>query len=281
VILNHQAGWAVTEFSTFIQRLLYTPLEYLAGLCSTRIICVSHAVARQARPLQIAPLRKLVTICNGIDPGPFLMATQDSHVQAIREELGIPHGQILIGNTGRLAPQKDNGTLVRALVSLKSWLPDLSFALLIIGDGPDRSRLECLVQSLGLNSHVYFLGFRKDIVELLAALDVFVSPSLWEGLSISILEAMAAARPIITTSILANAELIEHEVTGLLVPPGDPELLARAIARFIREPDLAQRCAMTARKRVLEYYTIDRMFQETWDLYINLLNEKQPGRATR
>ena len=121
-----------------------------------------------------------------------------------------------------------------------------------------------------------FLGFCREIPAFLAGLDVFVSPSFREGLSISLLEAMAAARPIVTTSILPNAELIEHEVTGLLVPPRDPEQVAEAIARFAREPGLAQRCALAARQRVLDHYTLDRMFQETWDLYIGLLKEMQP-----
>jgi glycosyltransferase involved in cell wall biosynthesis len=279
VILHHQAGWTVTEFSGRFERLIYTPLEYLAALVSTKAICVSQAVAQQAQQLHIAPLRKLVTICNGIDPQPFIKATELRDGQRFRSELGISPDCLLLGSTGRLAPQKDNETLVRSLVTLQSLLHKLPFALLLIGDGPDRQKLEDLVQSSGVNDRVYFLGFRKDIPELLAALDIFVSPSQREGLSISVLEAMAAARPIVTTSILPNAELIAHEVTGLLVPPKNPEAIARAIARFVSEPNLAQRCGVAAQQRVLDHYTIDRMFQETWDLYVQLLEESRPGRT--
>lgn len=275
VIVHHQAGWPVTEFSSLFERLVYTPLEYLAVLASTRSICVSHAVAQQSRQFRIAPQSKLVTICNGIEPQPFIMATESGVGQALRQELGIPADHLLIGNTGRLAQQKDNETLIRAMVPLKSALKERPFTLLLAGDGPDQQKLQDLVQSLNLSENVRLLGFRTDIPAFLNTLDVFVSPSLWEGLSISLLEAMAAARPIVTTSIPPNAELIEHEVTGLLVPPKSPEQIAQAIVRFVQEPDLAQRCATAARQRVLECYTIDRMFQETWNLYVSLLRERQ------
>ena len=275
VILNHQAGWPVSEFSPLLQRLLYTPLEYLAVAFSTRSICVSHAVVRQARKLRIAPQQKLVTICNGIDPQPFVLATQHGVGKTFRQEIDIPDTHLLIGNTGRLTAQKENETLIRAMVSLKSLIWDTPFTLLLVGDGPDQNRLEYLIHSLDLSEQVRLLGFRNDIPKFLAAIDVFVNPSLWEGLSISLLEAMASAKPIVTSSILPNAELIEHEMTGLLVPPKAPEEIAKAIVRFVREPCLAQRCAAAARKRVLEYYTLDRMFRETWDLYVTLLEQKR------
>jgi len=279
VIVHHQTGWAV-EFASPLERMLYTPLLYLAALASTKAICVSHAIAQQARQFHVAPQHKLVTICNGIDPQPLISAAQNGAGSALRHELGIPAHYLLIGSTGRLAPSKENDTLIQAMVSLKSLIPNVPFVLLLAGDGPDRQKLEDLIHSLGLNERVRLLGFRRDIPAFLAGLDIFVIPSRWEGLSISLLEAMAAGRPIVTTSILPNAELIEHEVTGLLVPIRSPEQTAQAIARFVQEPELAQHCASAARQRVLERYTIDRMFEETWDLYIDLLKEKQPEKVS-
>ena len=277
VILHHQAAWTVSEFSTLQERLLYTPLEYLATLASTRGICVSRAMEQQGRQLRIAPPNKLVVICNGIEPQPFITATQDGSREHLRRELGLSDHDVLIGNTGRLSPQKDNGTLIQAVAHLGSLIPDVPFTLLLAGDGPDRQNLQALVQSLGCGERVRLLGFRRDIPTILAGLDIFVSPSYREGLSISLLEAMAAAKPIVTTSILPNAELIEHQVTGLLVPPQAPDQIARAVARFVNEPRLAQDCGMAARRRVLEHYTIDRMFQETLDLYLNLRSKKAIG----
>ena len=272
VIVHHQTSWNGGDHASLLGRLIYRPLEYLAASVSTRGICVSHAVAQEARRFHLAPRRKLVTICNGIDPTEFV-ATESS---MLRQELGISEDTLVIGNTGRLRPQKDNQTLIRAIPHLKSLVPRRPIVLLLAGDGPDRLMLEGSAHSLGISDHVRLLGFRRDIPAFLTALDIFVNPSLWEGLSISLMEAMAAAKPIVTTSIPPNAELIEHEVTGLLVPPNSPKQVAEATARFVQEPGLAQRCARAARQRVLEHYTIDRMFQETWDLYVNLLAKKGP-----
>ena len=277
VILHHQAGWTVNEFSSWRSRILYTPLEYLVTLASSKSICVSYAVEKQAHQFHIAPSSKLVVICNGIEPQPYIAATQSNDArEALRRELGFPDDHLLIGNTGRLSQQKDNGPLIQAMASLKSLIPDVPYTLLLAGDGPDQQKLEELVHSLDLGEQVRLLGFRSDIPKFLAGIDIFVSPSLWEGLSISLLEAMAAAKPIVTTSILPNAELIEHQVTGLLVPARAPDQIAQAIARFVNEPELAKSCATAARQRVLDHYLIDRMFQETLDLYIDLLSGRQP-----
>lgn len=271
VILHHQAGWAVNEFSSLRERVCYTPLEYLATLASTRTICVSHADAVNARRFRCAPRFKLATICNGIDPEPFAHAAPAVSGGDLRRELGIPADHLLIGNTGRLAEQKDNASLVQAMAPLRGMLGGRPFTLLLAGDGPERPALERLRVELGLHAEVRFLGFRRDIPRVLEALDLFVSPSLWEGLSISILEAMAAARAIVTTDILANAELVEHEVTGLLAPTRDPAALAAAIARLANEPGLAERVATAARRRVYERYSLQRMLDETLELQVGLL----------
>ncbi len=271
VILHHQAGWTVTGFSPVKERILYTPLEYLASLVSSRAICVSHAVKEEARQLHIAPLRKLAVICNGIEPEPFITATHDNSRETLRRKWGFSDDRVLIGSTGRLSPQKDNVSLVEAMVHLRTLIPGVPFSLMLAGEGPEREKLEKMVESFKLGRQVQLLGFVKDIPAFLATLDVFVSPSLWEGMSISILEGMAAARPIIATSIKPNAELIEHERTGLLVDPQSPGQIAKAIARFIFEPEMAKKCAEAARQRVMDRYTIERMFQDTWDLHQALL----------
>lgn len=276
-------GWPVTEFSNLREQFVLTAAEYLAGLTATRIICASHATAYLGKKLHIAPQKKLVTICNGINPEPFILATKNEIRLQVRRELGVASDCLLIGNTSRLAAQKDNATLIQSIEFLKIILPERPFLIIIAGDGPERTNLENLARSLGVIKYVHFLGFCTDIPGLLAALDVFVSPSLWEGLSISLLEAMASSRPIVTTNILPNAELIKHEVTGLLVSPQSPDQVAKAIARFVFEPNLAQQCATAAKQKVLTDYTIDRMFQETWNLYMSLLEKSKiskPGQNT-
>ncbi len=306
VILHHQAGWTVNEFSSGIKRLVFSRLEYLATALSTRAICVSHATMQQAQTERLAPLSKLVTICNGIDAEPFIreqgtgnreQGTEDnaergmmndeyyaaSHSSLITQHSSLPN-TLLIGNSGRLAAQKDNVTLLRALPILQTLLPDTNIRLRLAGDGPEMANLRTLADELGLTESVEFLGFTRDIPAFLQSLDVFVSPSLREGLSIALLEAMAAGLPIVTTSIAPNAELIQHDVTGQIVPLRSPQAVAQAIARFVESTSLAERCGANARERAVKRYTISRMCRETWDLYQTLSAEKQtyspPAHAT-
>jgi glycosyltransferase involved in cell wall biosynthesis len=280
VIVNHQGGWAVNTFSSLPQRIFYTPLEYLATLMSTRNICVSRAEAYLGRKLHLAPPSRLVTICNGIKPQPFIDAVQHGGRERVRQELGIPDDHVVIGTTGRLAPGKDNASLLEALPRLQELLPGVPLRMLLAGDGSERQNLEHLAAGLGVQEQVQFLGFWQDIPGFLAAIDIFVTPTLSEGMSVSLLEAMAAARPIVSTDILPNVELVTHEETGLLVQTKAPEQIAQAIARLVRDPALAQRCGEAALQRLLDEYTMERMFQETWELYKELLAIKRPERAS-
>ena len=229
-IFHHQAAWTVGDSSSLRERLLFTPLEYIATIASTRGICVSNAVARHAEAHRLAPRRKLTTIPNGIDPSRFPQATDAG---ALRRELRVASDTVIIGTTGRLAPDKDLPTLLSAVDALRTSF-GRPFLFVVVGDGPDRSALEGRVDELAARDVVRFLGFRSDIPGLLGGMDVFVTASLREGLSISVLEAMAASRPIVATCIPPNAELIEHEMTGLLVDIRSPSQMAGAITRFAR-----------------------------------------------
>ena len=267
IILHHQAGWTVGEESPLLERVFFTSLEYLGALAGTRSICVSRAEALEGRRLRTAPSSRLVTICNGIDPQPFLSVDGRAARESSRSRLGIAGDALVIGSSSRLAPDKDIESLVRSLGHLSQLLADAPTVLLIAGQGPERSRLETLASSLGVADRVRFLGFQTDIREFLAALDVFVIPTLREGLSISLLEAMAAAKPIVASSIPHNREVIEDGVTGLVVPTSNPLAIGRAIARFATEPELARVCAQAARQRVLDQYTLERTLDATWGLY--------------
>ena len=276
VIVNHQGGWAVNPTSSLPQRIFYTPLEYLGALASTKTICVSHAEARLAKQLNTAPRYKLVTISNGIKPERFVRAAKNNSRQKMRQELGFSDSQILIGTTSRLVPGKGNEILIKALTHLKEINQKDPVTLLFAGDGIDRRKLENLANSLGLADQVRFLGFVEDIASFLAAVDYFAIATLTEGMSISLLEAMASAKPVVATSIPPNQELIHNKTTGLLVPVNSPTAMANAITRFMKNPVLAARCAMAAQQRVKNYYTLERMFDETWKLYVRLLNNKIP-----
>lgn len=165
-------------------------------------------------------------------------------------------GRPLVGNVARLAPQKDHRTLVAAA----ALLPDVDFA--IAGEGELRSELE---RSAG--ESVRFLGARADIPDVLASLDVFAFPSLFEGLCLAVIEAQAAGVPVVATAVGGIKETVVEGETGLLVPLRDPEALASAIRRLLERPDEAARLAAEARRRALERYSEERMVSGTLALY--------------
>ncbi len=273
VILHHQAGWSANEASSWVGKLIFSVLESIAVAMSSRSICVSHAVRNQSEAYPLIPKSKLITICNGIETGKFRIGSPQTSRERYCSEFNIPHDSILIGNTGRLASQKDNASLIRGVKELLDSNPGLKAFLLLAGDGPEREDLLQLAESLGIEDRTRFFGFRSDIPDFLNAIGIFVNPSLWEGLSISLMEAMAAAKPIVTTRILPNAELIEHERSGLLVDVQSPHQIAESILRFIDHPDFATECAERASEKVKKDYTLNRMFTETLDLYRHLLPE--------
>jgi len=135
-----------------------------------------------------------------------------------------------------------------------------------------------LVRNLRIEQYVKFLGFRSDIGDLLNISDIVVLPSLWEGLSIALLEAMAAEKPIITTTIGSNLEVVKDGESALLVPPKNSQELAYAIIKLIENPDLAERLARRAKERYKKYYTEDSMLEKYMNLYFFLYNINRNGK---
>lgn len=281
VVVNHQGGWAVNETSSFADRLAFTPLEYAGNLLCTRNICVSHAERERGIRWHLAPARKLVTIINGIDAGPVRGAVDGWKREAVREALACDDQTLLIGATGRLVPGKGNRDVIAAMGELARIAPDVPARLALAGDGDEREELEALAVSAGVADRVDFLGFVEDIPGLLAALDVYVTASRTEGLSMALLEAMASGTAVISTDIEPNAEVVEHGETGLLVGVGDPLQLAGAIAELAADPNRRAELGSAGADHVAERYSMERMFTETWQLYCDLLDGLTPATNDR
>jgi glycosyltransferase involved in cell wall biosynthesis len=167
------------------------------------------------------------------------------------------------------------------LIEAASILPQTErrVQIVIAGDGPQRERLEQLVHHLGVTQRVRFLGFREDVGDLLAASDLVVLPSLREGLSIALLEAMAAGKPIIASSIGSQREVASHAEMALLVRPADARALSDAILKLSRDEALMARLGRAARAVYESRYTEDRMLRTYKQLYSDLLIEKCPAEA--
>jgi glycosyltransferase involved in cell wall biosynthesis len=171
-----------------------------------------------------------------------------------------------------LEPQKNLPFLLKAMKRLKEEGLD-AITLLIAGSGSQEATLRTLVQAGGLQETVHLLGLREDIPDLLSALDVFVLPSVWEGLSVAAMEAMAAGLAVIATPVGGNPELIQDNQTGILVPCQDVKALAEAIKRLYLDPALREKMSSRGRERIEGYFNHERMVTQIQDLYEQILRK--------
>lgn len=226
--------------------------------------CVSKQIAKWLRNV-IRVRKPLTQIYNGVDVEKYRPGNSGTRIRA---ELGITAHVPLVGVVGRLDPIKDHSTLFRAFETVRTVLPEAR--LLVVGDGPERKRLESQA-----GDGVIFLGNRSDVPEILRALDLFVLPSLNEGISNTILEAMATSTPVVAARVGGNPELMEDECTGILIRPGDFQAMAEAIVRYLQYPDLRTRHGEAARQTVIKRFSIEAMVRSYEAVY------RRVGRGTQ
>lgn len=184
---------------------------------------------------------------------------------AVREELGVGPDEVLVLAVGSLYPVKGHEFLLRAMTALPA--SGCRVVTAIAGTGFEESRLRELATSLGINDVVQLLGYRSDIPDLLDAADVFVMPSLSEGLPMAMIEAMLAGKPIVASDVGGIPELLSTTDVGILVPPRDPEGLANALGRVISDPELRRRLGSAARARAQTHFTSSAMADRYLELY--------------
>lgn len=219
------------------------------------------------------PAEKIQVIRNGI----ALPPARRRGPSAFRQELGLDPGVPVIAVVSRLVRVKGVEHFLEAAAKVSVLFPRARF--LVVGGGPHQAALERYSAQLGLHGRVTFTGFRGDVYEVLAGIDVYVLPSLSEGLSNSLLESMAAGVPTIATRVGGTPEALEDGQSGLLVRPGDCDALARAMCLLLRNPELAAAFGRAGRCRVEAAFTIEKMVRQTESLYLRLLEQK--GRTRR
>jgi glycosyltransferase involved in cell wall biosynthesis len=237
-------------------------IDRALALATHRVLVVSEDLRRRVIREEGIPPRRVQVLYNAID----CAAIASARAEPPPDLPGRPGFRV--GAVGRLEWRKNHATLVRAAARVVREAPEATFVL--IGDGPERERIEAEIARLGLKSNFYLLGERDDVPRLLHALDVYALCSVTEGLSLSILEAMAAERPIVATRVGGNEELLGGGCAGILVAPRDPEALAEGIARILRNPREAQDLARAAGRRVREHFDIhsvarclERIYEES------------------
>lgn len=216
--------------------------------------------------------KAVVQIYNGVDQSFFKPGTVS--LPDIEKTVFLPQKPVVIGTVGRLAEVKDQATLIRAFKSVLEILPlgKQHLRLVITGDGPLRAQLETLINELGIVEFVWMTGDRNDIADILRLLDVFVLPSLGEGISNTILEAMATGLPIIATNVGGNPELIEDGVNGYLVPCNDPENLAESIVKLTESSNTRSSMGKASLIKISEQFNWDSTVEKYVNVYDELLN---------
>jgi len=190
-----------------------------------------------------------------------------------KSEFGIPEDTVVIGTVGRLAEAKGQRYLLEALAVLKDKFPRIR--LLIAGDGPLRKELEDYAETLGIKQNVFFLGMRRDIPELLSVMDIFVLPSLWEGLPNALLEAMAGSRSIIVADIPSFREIIDSKDVGILIPPGDSAALAEALRLLLEDSNIREAMGRNAKQRCSLLFDIKAVVRAYTGLFESILKGKE------
>ncbi|GEM_PF-179437 len=262
-----QAPSKIQACFDFIERIAY---RYLFD----KIICVSESTRQSLIKKGAATARKLITVSNGIK----VEQRSDSGRQnfEIRSHLSVAPDQPLIGMVGRLSNQKSSETLIDAIRQLRGRWPNL--ICLIIGDGPKSKFISDLVEASGLQNQVILLGRRKDAAALIGACDIFVLSTHYEGMSISVLEAMEMGQPVIASNIDGMSELVSHGQTGLLVPPNHSGVLAEAIEELLKDTDLRRTMGRKGKERVLNMFRLEQQTQKTAGILIqSFLKRRRPA----
>lgn len=228
-------------------------------------IAISEAIRQFSIRVEGARASQVHTIYYGLDPT-AVVAPPDAR-QRLRATLGLDPGALLVGSVCRLTAQKG---LAYALRSFARLAGELGAHYVIAGDGPLRTSLEDEARALGLANRVHFLGWRSDAPAVMAALDLVLAPSLWEGFGLVFLEAMAFGLPIVSTQVSAIPEVVLDGETGWLVPPRDPEALTAALRQALTAPDERRRRGEAGRRRVETVFTVEQMVERTLALYRSL-----------
>ncbi|MBI3288351.1 MAG: glycosyltransferase, partial [Elusimicrobia bacterium] len=217
------------------------------------------------RRLGYAP-DKVRTIRNGVDLAGWPVSKVER--QKKRLELRLNSADVLVGAVGRLDEQKGFSSLIEAMARLK----ETTLRCVILGDGPERPRLEALVRQHELESSVWLPGERGDISSWLSAFDVYCLPSLWEGLPNALLEAMALGLPVVASGVDGVPEAVDDGKTGLLVPAENPPALSKALSGLAADPARRAALGAAAHAAVVERFTLRRMIGEYQDAYAAVLS---------
>lgn len=264
VIIATEHG--LNPWKNFIHIMINRILAFL----TTQIITVSNVGRRIRIQREGINPKKLITIHNCVDLHRFDKTADVCN--NIRQEFNMSSDESVVGFVGRLQEVKGVRYLIESFVELKAVIPKVK--LLIVGDGTLKASLHNYAQKLGVGEQIIFAGYRRDIPQVLNAMNVFVLPSLREDLPLSPIEAMAMKKPVVATNAGGIPEVVTDGETGILVPPKDATALAKAISRILLDEQLARKMGLAGRQRVEKQFSADTISSRIQQLYSSLMREK-------
>jgi glycosyltransferase involved in cell wall biosynthesis len=277
VVIHEPHGHVFHGYYGKFKTALFISLERRFARYANRIVMLTTHEQADHVELRIAPTDKFVKIHSGID---FDAMFRDGAGRgALRKTLGIGDDDKVIGTLGRLVEVKGQIHLINAMPAIISQIPNAH--LVLIGSGPLHDALESRAAEIGVNANVHFAGYRADVAACLKDVDVFVLPSLNEGMGRVLVEAMAMRLPCVASNVCGILDLIQDGRNGRLVPPANSEAIAAAVTEILRDPDLAQRLGNEAYSFAVPGYGVDAMLQKTETMYCaELVRVSQSGAGT-
>jgi glycosyltransferase involved in cell wall biosynthesis len=270
VVVHTYHGHVLHGYYSPLQSRLLRAMERGLAVLSDALVAVSPRIKQDLVRYRVARPEKIRVIPLGFDLKPFLTAARNG--SAFRRELGVPETARLIAIVGRIFPIKNHRLFLDAAGRIARAEHDARF--LVVGDGVLREDMERHAAALGIRDRVFFTGWRRDLDRIYPDVDVLVVSSNNEGTPVSAIEAMASGRPVVATRVGGLPDLVDHRVTGMLVPPGDPDALAGAVLELLRDRDRAARMGQAARESVRGRFGLDRLVRDVEDFCDDLLLRK-------
>jgi len=238
-----------------------------------RVLAASRCIQSALEAGGVSPTR-VQTVYSGVALG-HIPPRVDG--RELRATLGLPDTTPLIGTVANLFLRKGYEVMLRAMPAVLRACPDVHYVILGKGDRRYEESLRELVRSLGIDKHVHFAGFQESVYPYLAALTLYVQPALMEGFGIAVLEAMAIGKPVVATMAGGLPEIVDHEKTGLLVPPGNPDGLAAAVLALLQDPARAAAMGQAGRSRAA-LFSVETMMEQLTQVYGAVVGKAEPAR---
>jgi len=252
-----------------------SPVEYFITKTKAKIVNLTLTVSKADEQLLIQKFRispnRVKNVVNGLDIED--LANYQTNNGQLKDELVVPDNHKVVGTVARFTEQKGLKYFIKAIKNIKAEFPKSYF--IIVGDGTKKDELVASAKGEGVYEDILFTGYRDDAISLMSVFDVFVLPSLWEGMPFSLLEAMAMKIPAVATDVFGNRELVVEGKTGLLIEPRNSEAISRAVTTLLKNQQKATAMGEAAFARIEKHFSAKRMTEQIEKTYLELLNGRR------